>query len=228
MYQPAIFFYGGQSFCRFPCNRILKVITKRYKLQHTHWHSDTHTHTKKESKVKPKNKNNNKAKQPLAAVPFFGLPKIQHTLWPSFTTFGKMKLATHKVSKSVTWCFSNFYAQSAIMVISGWFTWCSPQVFSLWTVSVKTEPFSLHCPHFLWPELKCGLCEHHRKCQNNHQHDCGHPRKEEEEERRPVNDWNYKFSRGGDHGLPQFYRLGTELISQFHWGLHFALTMAAK
>ena len=25
-------------------------------------------------------------------------------------------------------------------------------------------------------------CEHHLKCQNNHQHDCGHPRKEEEEE----------------------------------------------
>ena len=34
----------------------------------------------------------------------------------------------------------------------------------------------------LWPELKCGLCKHHLKCQNNHQHDCGHPRKEEEEE----------------------------------------------
>ena len=33
----------------------------------------------------------------------------------------------------------------------------------------------------LRPELKCGLCEHHLKCQNNHQHDCGHPRKEEEE-----------------------------------------------
>ena len=33
----------------------------------------------------------------------------------------------------------------------------------------------------LWPELKCGLCEHHLKCQNNHQHDYGHPRKEEEE-----------------------------------------------
>ena len=31
-----------------------------------------------------------------------------------------------------------------------------------------------------WPELKCGLCEHHLKCQNNHQHDCGHLRKEEE------------------------------------------------
>ena len=31
-------------------------------------------------------------------------------------------------------------------------------------------------------ELKCGLCEHHLKCQNNHQHDCGHSRKEEEEE----------------------------------------------
>ena len=25
-------------------------------------------------------------------------------------------------------------------------------------------------------------CEHHLKCQNNHQHDCGHPRKEEEKE----------------------------------------------
>ena len=23
----------------------------------------------------------------------------------------------------------------------------------------------------LWPELKCGLCEQHLKCQNNHQHD---------------------------------------------------------
>ena len=32
------------------------------------------------------------------------------------------------------------------MVISGWFTWNSPQVFSLWTVSVNTEPFSLQCP----------------------------------------------------------------------------------
>ena len=30
--------------------------------------------------------------------------------------------------------------------------------------------------------MKCGLCEHHLKCQNNDQHDCGHPRKEEEEE----------------------------------------------
>ena len=27
--------------------------------------------------------------------------------------------------------------------------------------------------------VKCGLCEHHLKCQNNHQHDCGHPRKKE-------------------------------------------------
>ena len=33
-----------------------------------------------------------------------------------------------------------------------------------------------------YPELKCGLCEHHQKCQNNHQHYCGHLRKEEEEE----------------------------------------------
>ena len=33
----------------------------------------------------------------------------------------------------------------------------------------------------LWPELKCALCEHHLKCQNNHQHVCGHPRKEEDE-----------------------------------------------
>ena len=24
-------------------------------------------------------------------------------------------------------------------------------------------------------------CEHHLKCQNNHQHDCGHSRKEEED-----------------------------------------------
>ena len=31
----------------------------------------------------------------------------------------------------------------------------------------------------LWPELKCGLCEPDLKCQNN-QHDCEHPRKEEE------------------------------------------------
>ena len=29
-------------------------------------------------------------------------------------------------------------------------------------------------------------CEHHLKCQNNHQHDCGHPRKEEEEEEEAV------------------------------------------
>ena len=34
----------------------------------------------------------------------------------------------------------------------------------------------------LSPELKCGLCAHHLKCHNNHQHDCGHIRKEEEEE----------------------------------------------
>ena len=34
-----------------------------------------------------------------------------------------------------------------------------------------------------WPELTCGLCEHHLKCQNSHQHDCGHPRKEKEEEK---------------------------------------------
>ena len=35
----------------------------------------------------------------------------------------------------------------------------------------------------LWPELKCGHCEHYLKCQNNHQHNCGHSisRKEEEE-----------------------------------------------
>ena len=32
----------------------------------------------------------------------------------------------------------------------------------------------------LCPERKRGLCEHHLKCQNNHQHDCGHPRKEED------------------------------------------------
>ena len=32
-------------------------------------------------------------------------------------------------------------------------------------------------------KLKCGLCEHHLKCQNNHLHYCGHPRKEEEEAR---------------------------------------------
>ena len=43
---------------------------------------------------------------------------------------------------------------------------------------LKTLDFSFKD---LWPELKCGLCEHHLKCQNNHQHDCGHPRKEEEE-----------------------------------------------
>ena len=34
----------------------------------------------------------------------------------------------------------------------------------------------------LWPELKCGLREHHLKCNNNHQDACGHLRKEEEEE----------------------------------------------
>ena len=34
----------------------------------------------------------------------------------------------------------------------------------------------------LSPELKCGLFEHHLKCHNNHQHVCGHIRKEEEEE----------------------------------------------
>ena len=36
----------------------------------------------------------------------------------------------------------------------------------------------------LWPELKCGRYKHHLKCQNNHQHNCGHSvsRKEEEQE----------------------------------------------
>ena len=38
----------------------------------------------------------------------------------------------------------------------------------------------------LWPELRCGLCEHHLKCQNNHQHDCGHPGKEERRRSSPF------------------------------------------
>ena len=43
------------------------------------------------------------------------------------------------------------------------------------TLSLTVEQFSFK---ELWSDLKCGFCEHHLKCQNNHQHDCGDPRKE--------------------------------------------------
>ena len=70
-------------------------------------------------------------------------------------------------------------------------------------------------------DQSCGLCEHYLKCQNNHQHDCGHSRKEEEwTSRASCNRFHHhvcKWSRCWMNELPFRERNKHDHLSWYSW-----------